>query len=932
MKKKLVINDLKSTHSHLKTEQYQYNKYGQYLRQEIDEVLVANEKLLSCLKDRYQIYQNLAKDGEKFDRSIAKKIKELNKKLDIKDKISIFADSPNRRETISPVLQKSKLRLKEVKNNLYMSQNDPIAELVLLTDHRNNLETENQKLRKEVTDLNQTMESLNLSKEQESFFNDKIKEIQAMSNKISDAKKERSLLSQSLTRTECLASTLNVGEIGPPQNVTNPSICADDLSSSFHVKPVLNSKRHGISRSNIENVENEEHAQQLLKQKALDDAFLELLKRKKNNILYQNEDIYDGNDPNSGNINNKKQKPIVQNQILYKPGQKQNQRFQKSQKEKNDQVGDLSGATVLKLLEIHPNSNATISELSELCSSEYFERKRHLSEVEAAKLRTLFEALAQQEMAQQEKRRLEQLEKEKKEKERIEKEKEELERLEKEKAKKERLKKEKEEKERLKREKEEKERLEREKEEASKNMHAKSKHSGDGYSYESGTSLDPMRKRKKKGDHRDSFSGPLVIHSNAEPYESENEDNDKYIYVVQRPVQTKETIKTLKADLISAELKNIQNYERLTNEIGEKEDKLSEIEADILNLVKEVDLIELRRNSITRKLKRYKMPTINVKPTKQKSLADAEVNFKSFHNIDSILQRIDMNSSRTSTKMLYLQEKTELEQVLANLKVTHKMLNADNIKKQTEYKELLEKLRIIDPYKYNTMMNIEPPVTNVDQSLLDLRNNRLETMRRINTRLEILQNKEKDINKQISDARYVIKSLKQQLYIDAKSPRPKVNVMCSKIRNNRISMDTLLQKIKLKNIETQFYTRMVNNLNASYDQASLDNLNGQVTSLEEELTQLKIKYNTLQGKTRSRRYILTNQKELNMFQNKISERKTEIESSRMRMCGLVTKIFKQMKRVKQTSIDLPEPPPVWKYAVEFVKKVTKKKNYKVIVS
>ena len=113
MKKKgLVIEDLKKTYSSLVEERNEYEKYGEHLKQEISDLIVANEKLLSCLRDRRQAYTHFTNKDSKYDDMIDNKTSEVTKKKFIRDRISFFLKSPNRAKSILPAIKKSQLRYK----------------------------------------------------------------------------------------------------------------------------------------------------------------------------------------------------------------------------------------------------------------------------------------------------------------------------------------------------------------------------------------------------------------------------------------------------------------------------------------------------------------------------------------------------------------------------------------------------------------------------------------------------------------------------------------------------------------------------------------------------------------------------------------------------------------------------------------------------
>ncbi|KAK8897818.1 hypothetical protein M9Y10_000046 [Tritrichomonas musculus] len=1008
-KNELVLDDLKKTYSNLIEERNEYEKYGNHLKQEISDLIVANEKLLSCLRDRRQAYINFTNRDAQYDDLIDNKNTEVTQKKFIRDKISYLSKSSNKANAISPTVKKSQLKYKFAQRKFGKLKKNPLGQILLLSEKKKRLEKENEILQNEIDELKKffdqkvndkeipdeingsfenymkkTQENQVKRKEKYQIRSDKLKEagidIEKIKKMVAIEPHEESIKSippksisqlgnQSDNQLENQSSLANSSDkpfnplikkskekyVASKIPITKPIIShnprrfvsdaeVDDanlnLNKSQKKIKKLDPKQNGQSGRSDKDKKNNENlkVKQLKrinsklnildetndKEKKMDDIsektsasvqYVEIeeseketagKKKGKSNKKNERSNKQEIDADSSSLISNSLKKKAlssskneqiidINSDVIVEEEEEEYEDNSNDNQKKKTLDAPMSAGFVLQLLEMDLDSNASLPDVLDIYDSNYKQKRRQKQEKEEKKMKKLFEKAS--------KKAIEQAEIESKEK-----------------------------------QKNSDENHESNAHDETENqivpaMEPIVTHSGveqyvkkessyysigyhnseydnyeDYYYYE-----DEEQKIEEEEEEEEEFE-------EEEEEEEEFEEEEDFVFLFQKKVQTLSSMRTMKADALTEELNRIQKIQELTNQISNLEFELNDIDADLLELTKKSDVKRMRFEFMCKRLKfSKKFPSINIQPKHKKKFNDMGIESVLIDDIDTIRQKINDIMGKTSQKFIYIQTKRDLEQALIKLGAQTKMIENENSKKDSEYNELMSRLKIIDPFQYNVEAKIEQPKS-VAPDLQEKKSKREKLLQKVQNRLNLIIRRNQDLEKQISDVKYVIKKYKGQLYDKGRVPHLHVFPLCTRLKSDRNVFQEISRQTSLINVEMQFIQNQIDEIHQNFGGQGIQSFSDSISVLEDELKQLKAKYNTLRGFKGKRSVVMTNRSEMTMFQAKIAERINEIDVFKMKMSGIVAKLDKQMRAVRNLQIRLPKPPEAYNFAVSFTKK------------
>lgn len=863
-----VVKDLQETYQNLKTEQIEYQKYKRYLQLEIQNLIDANEKLLSCLKDRQQTYVKLSSQEIEIDDLIENKTTEMQTKDNLKNAISEINKQSDKTRFISPIISQSENRLKSIKNNVKQAKGEPIIDIFLLSNKKKYIENENANLQNEVDKFNELLKEKVDNNEIPDFilsdFNLFVQKSEEMRNKNQpkSTSQEKNTTTIPIIKPTIQNSTKSFFQVSSKNKLSNFS----------SMKPL---KLDALSQNNDFFYTDNGGLRNHIYQK--NNSNQSLTKTKSQSYFLSSTNFLVDIDQELEQQQRKTSLKKFKKKLL-----------SKSKKTKNNHR-TMSPQTLFELLDIDLNST---SGFSEFYDSDYHNDRHRKQKDEEQKIDDLcnidFSTEKEEDISTKHTEEPENL---------VQKNQEEI---------------------------NDDHKKNSSDEEHKKKMHKKEKDEDDSNSIPLGlithSNVEPYHSNPEE-----------LIEYEEEEEEEEYYEEEDFAVLVQRKTQTLSSIRNKKAENIIHELAEIEKCQRLMEKISQTQIEMYNIDSDLLELTKRKDIKEMRIDTIRKRLKMVRaMTTIDVPPPEKTKYADSSAEIKPEIDIDTIKDQLDRNVSKASNHFLFIQSKRDLEQSLMKLNVKINLINQENEKKDHIYEKLMSRLHIIDPYAYNIEAKIEQPDECVDPEIIVKRNQKRKLKKKLERRIEQLQKECHSIEVKMNDIRFFIKKNKKELYQNAKSPHLMVDKLCHQLKSDRIVLQGVAKRTAFVYVESNFLTDKLNEMDARYCNEALAAFKGQIDLIEQQMRQTKTRYGQLVSKKGKRAIVLTNQAELTMFQQKINERINEIDVYKMRMNGIVSKVENQMRTLKHLNVNLPKPPEFWDTLASTVKKKANIKNPKPV--
>lgn len=196
--------ELRATNTFLRSEQTEYAKYREHFRRQSKELLEANEKLLSCLKERYTTYADLASQDTELDATILAKRKENHELSAQIALLGPLAKSKNRKKRTEKITRRAKKQLRVAKDNLDREQYE--KQMAALAEEKEKREAENKELEKKVDEKMEEFEKLIANGKLDKSLQERVIECIAQMNRCAK-------LRQDLIDAKMKASELDVAPV-----------------------------------------------------------------------------------------------------------------------------------------------------------------------------------------------------------------------------------------------------------------------------------------------------------------------------------------------------------------------------------------------------------------------------------------------------------------------------------------------------------------------------------------------------------------------------------------------------------------------------------------------------------------------------------------------------------------------------------------------
>ena len=372
-------------------------------------------------------------------------------------------------------------------------------------------------------------------------------------------------------------------------------------------------------------------------------------------------------------------------------------------------------------------------------------------------------------------------------------------------------------------------------------------------------------------------------------------------------VQTDEGMKRSKAAFFAQELAKHRNMDKLNDSILDMQDELADLEFDILDLTKQKEkkmshVKEIMRNLVLTS----ELPVINCDVRIPAEVTSIAIQTELIPDIEVLKDQIMKNTLVNPRQLLVKQTKCELEDILSKRNVELRVREMAIVRKDLDIKNLLNKLRIIDPILYSTETH-EPTQIRVEPEILAEHDDKVTQIEKMTLRLSGESEREAELAKQIEDLQYMVNDLKKKLQDMANGPRSDVISLCQAIQEDRKVLKETARQHTFVRIEGEYIDDLMFKIKKHLTPEALEASKEKVDKAYAYLRSIKDRFNTLRAVHERRTHPLSSPEEVQGIQNTISETMSEIDLYRMKINGLISRIEKQSREITSKSVRLPEP-------------------------
>lgn len=844
-----VLKDLNKTKYILEQEKKEYVQRNNAIESEIKNILNSNEKLLDCLRDRHKCYLELLNSDSETDEELSKMLEQEQKLLVSKKKIEYLGEENVIDNTINTAHFQLRNLKKEYKNS-QASKDNNILNVMKLSEEKDKLEQENQKLQEILDSITINLDP-SLQNENRKVIN-RVSQCQQLRRDIQNANliKERSLTSQLSHDSSLLGnsisakSALNLLEIELSSDTPLSLSSSEALIDSEKISKDMSSN-HSDNENNLEIHNSAEKLSDTLPiiedqvtytDEATKTCETNLITEREGSNLCQSE---------SSSMNSK-------NRVKSMKKDFQNSKEKKEYSMNNSQK-ELVPENIIAIQHLSESKKTQKNDQNKVPTKKTSKKQKSQKTVD-----TIDEKFSNENQTEKQ------------------------------------------------------EAINSDKIPIGLHKHHDKLIKGPSQNVENYNNSKENTCHKDYSENKKSigtnFHGNIDDNNDNESFQSSNDQQSSQAndYVIDRCIQTKDNFIYHIAYEFRQLLKRLKKENKITGLIEETQNKIYEIESDWTELQnKQIDT-NVNKKFTTKRLKIDLGDSLTYSIFGTTTFSSKKVNTSAIPSLDDLKSKIFGKSDQT-TKILSLeQQKMELESDLEKKRIKLHLLEMKNERKEASLKTLLDRLKVIDPYIYSLELRqtFESSISigNGDEGN---ESNSISIENQIEDVEDEIRNKEA----QIEDLLYVNSQLQQKLHKMSREPRSNVKALCETLKNQRYLITENIRQMSFLHLEIEHVSNKINTIAKLCSKPKQTDLMTKIDQQRELIKKLKLSFNYSRGIGSEKRGMpLTSEHELIMMEAQIREISAQIDISKMKRNGIISKIDKLLRIMSEQKIIIPELP------------------------
>jgi hypothetical protein len=275
-------------------------------------------------------------------------------------------------------------------------------------------------------------------------------------------------------------------------------------------------------------------------------------------------------------------------------------------------------------------------------------------------------------------------------------------------------------------------------------------------------------------------------------------------------------------------------------------------------------------------------------------------------DLDSLKKKLCSNTDSAARACMLNQEASDIAQVIDQKGIELEVLEMSNHRLAEELQRLLTKIKLSDPItsrelKSHRRRNLEEQITEAK----DKRIARLSKLRERKTRANERLNQ---YMKEIRDLEYLVQIKRTELIDKTRKEKASVRELVDSRMSDRSVLDGLSRLSALVRVETTEIEKAISRHGDCFSSEGNERIHEKNEALHTQLEHLKTRFRTSRAVKEVRTIVLTSEEDMKDFQARIRTLSSAIDVGKMRRTGILAKIEKQMRQLKEASIRIPEPP------------------------
>jgi hypothetical protein len=350
-----------------------------------------------------------------------------------------------------------------------------------------------------------------------------------------------------------------------------------------------------------------------------------------------------------------------------------------------------------------------------------------------------------------------------------------------------------------------------------------------------------------------------------------------------------------------------QEYSHITT-LSELEQQLFEAEWDVIKLQAQIEKKALLRQAAQAMcvFSRTVVDCSCAPSDTERRVSDIEVMTDPVEDLEAIREQLCSNSDSAARSCMTEQEMSEISELLEQKSVELEVLNMNNRRLKDDIHRNLARLRLMDPIGDRSGQSQRR--IQLMCELSQAKKKRQDRLTRLEEGVARSTAKLNELTAEIGDLEFLIHAQRTELIEKTRGGKASVRELVGMRMSDRSVLDGLVRLSALVRVETAEIEKAISRHCDCFSPENNARIHEKNELLHAHLQQLKTRFRALRAVKEVRSIALTTEDDLKDLQVRIRTLSSAVDVGKMRQSGILAKIEKQIRQLKEASIRVPEPP------------------------